>query len=288
MNISKIFEKKDVVVSFEIFPPKPTSPIGTVYDTLDALGDLSPEYISVTYGAGGTEKENSTIAISKYIKNTLFIEPLAHLTCLGSTKDEIKSTLEALSKNGVSNILALRGDRSEFNNKPGDFKYACDLISFIKEQGDFNVVAGCYPEKHPEAETLEQDIINLKNKVDCGASHLITQLFFDNDKFYDFMDKTAKAGINVPVDVGIMPLTNFKQAEKMTSMFGVDVPKKHLHMLEKFGHDPLAMREAGIVFAMEQIVDLIANGARGIHIYTMNNPYVARRIMLYLHNIFSM
>ncbi len=288
MNVSKLFEKKDIVVSFEIFPPKPTSPISTVYDTLDALGDLNPHYISVTYGAGGTEKENSTVTIAKYIKNTLLIEPLAHLTCLGTTKEEIKPTLDQLEQNGIKNILALRGDRSEFNNKPGDFKYASELISFIKSSGDFNVVAGCYPEKHPEAPTLEQDIINLKNKVDCGASHLITQLFFDNERFYDFMDKTAKAGINVPVDVGIMPLTNIKQAQKMTSLMGVNVPKKHLKMLEKFGENPLAMREAGIVFAMEQIVDLIANGVKGIHIYTMNNPYVARRIMLYLHNIFSM
>ncbi len=287
MNISKLYDKKKTVVSFEIFPPKPTFPIETVYDTIEALGDLNPDYISVTYGAGGSVRENRTCELSAFIKNNIKIEPLAHLTGIASKKSDIDEILKKLSENKISNILALRGDMPADGKADGDFKYASQLISYIKSKGDFNIAAACYPEKHTEAPDLKTDIMHLKEKVDCGASELITQLFFDNNKFYDFMDKITAAGINVPVSVGIMPIVNKKQIQKMSVMCGATIPKKHLNMLEKFGDNPLTVREAGIIFAMEQIVDLLANGVRGIHIYTMNNPYVARRIMLYLHNILS-
>lgn len=248
---------------------------------------MNPDYMSVTYGAGGSVRENRTCELSSFIKNNLKIEPLAHLTGVASTKEDIDKILSNLSQNKISNILALRGDLPKDGKTCGDFPYAANLIEYIKNKGNFNIAAACYPEKHTEAADLKTDIMHLKEKVDCGVSHLITQLFFDNDVFYDFSDKILAAGINVPVCAGIMPIVNKNQIYKMSVMCGATIPKKHMKMLEKFGDDTQAVRDAGIIYAMEQIVDLIANGVRGIHIYTMNNPYVARRIMLYLNNLLS-
>ncbi len=287
MKISKLHEKKKVVFSFEIFPPKPQYPIETVYDTLEALGDLSPDFISVTYGAGGSVRENRTSELSGMIKHKLKIEPMAHLTCVGSRKADIDTILAELQAGGIQNILALRGDIPEGGALDSDFTYAADLIRYIKETTDFDIAAACYPEKHTECESLEKDIEHLKQKVDCGVGHLVTQLFFYNDHFYDFCDKIETKGIHVPVTAGIMPMVNKKQMERMATMCGAQIPEKHRQMMEKYGDDPAAMREAGIIYALEQIVDLIANGVRGIHIYTMNNPLVARKISMYLQNILA-
>lgn len=280
MYISKLFEKKKTVYSFEIFPPKKQSSIDTVYDTLEALGDLSPDYISVTYGAGGRARENKTAELAQMIKSKLKIEPLAHLTCVNSTKPEIDGILENLKALGVQNILALRGDTPPEGAVPGDFRYACDLIRYIREKGDFNIAAACYPEKHLEAPSMEADLQHLKEKTDLGVGHLITQLFFDNNHFYDFMDKLRQKGINTPVTAGIMPITSAAQIEKMVHMCGADIPPACRKMLARYGEDPIAMRDAGIIYATNQIMDLIANGVDGVHIYTMNNPYVARKITL--------
>lgn len=280
MNISKLFEKKKTVYSFEIFPPKKQSSINTVYDTLEALGDLSPDYISVTYGAGGSVRENKTAELAEMIKSKLKIEPLAHLTCVNSTKTEIDNILENLQALHVHNILALRGDLAAGSIAPGDFHYACDLIGYIRERGDFNIAAACYPEKHLAAGSLEEDIQHLKEKTDLGVGHLITQLFFDNGHFYDFMDKLRQKGITTPVTAGIMPITSPGQIEKMVNMCGASIPLACRKMIQRYGNDPVAMRDAGIIYATNQIMDLIANGVDGVHIYTMNNPYVARKITL--------
>ncbi len=280
MNISKLFEKKETVYSFEIFPPKKESSIDTVYDTLEALGDLSPDYISVTYGAGGGARGSKTAELSQMIKNKLKIEPLAHLTCVNSSKEEVNDVLDNLTALNVKNILALRGDVAPDSKFMDDFKYASDLIRYIKEYGDFNIAAACYPEKHIESKSLDEDIAHLKEKTDLGVGHLVTQLFFDNGNFYNFMDKIRQKGINVPVTAGIMPITSAAQIEKMVNMCGANIPKECRKMIEKYGDDPVAMRDAGIIYATNQIMDLVANSIDGIHIYTMNNPYVARKITL--------
>lgn len=287
MKISKLHEKKKVVFSFEIFPPKPQYPIETVYDTLEALGDLDPDYISVTYGAGGSARENRTCELSSMIKKKWKTEPLAHLTCVGSQKQDIDNILQNLQAGGIQNILALRGDIPEGETLNSDFAHAADLIQYIKQTTDFDIAAACYPEKHSECESLEQDITYLKEKVDCGVDHLITQLFFYNDHFYSFYDKIVAKGIRVPVTAGIMPMVNKNQVQRMATLCGAQIPEKYLTMVEKYRDDPAAVREAGIIYALEQIVDLIANGVQGIHIYTMNNPLVARKITMYLQNILA-
>ncbi len=285
MNISRLFEKEKIVFSFEIFPPKYETPIEIVYDTLEALGDLSPDYISVTYGAGGNSRDNRTCEVASIIKNKHKIEPLAHLTCIGSTKEDIKEILDDLKKNGVQNILALRGDKRDGEARVGDFRYASDLIEYIKSIGDFNVVAACYPEKHLDCNSIDDDVNNLKNKVDKGVGHLVSQLFFDNNSFYNFREKLTKKGINIPITAGIMPLTQKNQITKMANMCGAKIPSKYLKMIDKYENDKTALRDAGIFYATEQIIDLIANGVRGVHLYTMNNPVVARKISINMANI---
>ena len=287
MNISRLFERDKIVFSFEIFPPKYETPIDIVYDTLEALGDLSPDYISVTYGAGGNTRDNRTCEVASIIKNKHKIEPLAHLTCIGSTKEDIKEILDDLKDNGIQNILALRGDKRDGEAKVGDFRYASDLIEYIKSIGDFNVVAACYPEKHLDCSSLDEDINNLKNKVDKGVGHLVSQLFFDNNSFYNFREKLTQKDINIPITAGIMPLTQKNQITKMASLCGAKIPDKYLKMIDKYGNDKIALRDAGIFYATEQIIDLIANGVRGIHLYTMNNPVVARKISINMANIIN-
>lgn len=277
MKISEKFRKGRAVLSFEVFPPKKTSSVNTIYDTLDKLKSLNPDFISVTYGAGGTATDN-TCEIASKIKNDLHIEAVAHLTCVNSTKQEVARILERFKENNIENILALRGDISPDIEPKNDFKYASELCSFIKETGDFGVSGACYPEVHLEADDEVSDILNLKHKVDCGAEHLMSQLFFDNSVFYRFLERTRIAGINVPIEAGIMPVTNKNQIEKMVSMCGASLPAKFTKIMQKYEHNPEALRDAGIAYAVEQIVDLLANNVDGIHLYTMNNAYVAEKI----------
>lgn len=277
MKISQIFNKKKLVFSLEIFPPKNTSSIETLYKTLESLSDLRPDFISVTYGAGGGSNQNKTKEISSIIKNKYNIESMAHLTCISSTKDEILTILNDLKSEGIENILALRGDIPIDSDIKGDFKYASDLAKFIKQTEDFNLVGTCYPEGHIDSKSLEEDVKNLKYKIDSGVTHLISQLFYDNNSFYKFMDLIRKYNINVPIQAGIMPITNKKQIKRIAELSGAKIPEKYIKILDKFEYDQDALIDAGIICAMEQIVELISYGIDGIHLYTMNNPYVARK-----------
>lgn len=288
MNIQKLFESKKVVYSLEIFPPKKTTSIDTIYNTLYGLRGLRPDFISVTYGAGGSEaQKNKTCEIASLIKKEYQIEPVSHLTCAGSTKENIREFLDKLKEEGVQNILALRGDITP-TNKVIDFQHASDLAAFIKDYDDsFNVSGACYPECHCDAANLDEDIENLKKKVDAGVTHLVSQLFFDNDNFYRFMDKVEKAGIRVPIEAGIMPILNKNQIERMVSMCGASFPVKFSKMLNKYADDPVALKDAGIAFATDQIIDLINNDVRGIHLYTMNNVETATRITNSISNIIA-
>ena len=278
MKIAEMFGKGKTILSFEVFPPKKTSSIETVYNTIEQLTDLKPAYISVTYGAGGNLANNSTCEIASAIKNKYNTEAMAHVTCVNCTKADLETILGRFNEAGIENILALRGDINPDIPPKTDFKYASELVTFIKEHGDFGISGACYPEVHAEAPDMITDILNLKKKVDAGAETLVTQLFFENKAFYDFRDKARIAGINVPISAGIMPVTNKSQIERMVSMCGASLPPKFTKMIQKYEFNQEALIDAGIAYAADQIVDLISNGVEGIHLYTMNNPYVARRI----------
>ena len=278
MKLSSLFGNGKTVLSFEVFPPKKTTPIETVYSTLNELKELSPDFISVTYGAGGNAADTTTCDVAAYIKNELGIPSAAHLTCVYSTKESVLTRLEQLRERGVENILALRGDVNPEIPRLHDFEYASDLTRFVKENGDFHVSGARYPECHLESASLAEDIKNLKIKIEAGAEHLMSQLFFDNSTFHRFREMADIAGIDVPIEAGIMPVTNKKQIERMVSMCGASLPPKFVKTMQKYENNPEALRDAGIAYAVDQIVDLISSGVDGIHLYTMNNPYVARKI----------
>lgn len=278
MYIKDMFRTKEVVYSFEIFPPKTASSVETIYHTLDALHDLKPDYISVTYGAGGSISDNRTVELSSLVKNKYGIESLAHLTCISSSRATIDAILQQLKNAGVENVLALRGDVPLNGKAAGEFQYASELIGYIREHHGFGIAAACYPEGHIDAPSLEQDLEALKIKVDAGADYLISQLFFDNNYFYQFLERTEQKGIRIPIQAGIMPVANTKQIERIVSLCGAAIPRKLLTIMERYEHDKTALRDAGIDYAVEQILDLISHGVQGIHLYTMNNPYIARKI----------
>lgn len=277
MKIREMFDRK-TVFSFEVFPPKKTGSIDIVYKTLEELEGLTPDFISVTFSAGGSGNSALALDIASKIKESNAVEPMIHLPCINYSKEEITGVLEELDKRGIENILALRGDINPEIPPKKEFCYASDLVSFIRARGEYDIAGACYPEGHIEAESMIADIRNLKRKVDAGASHLISQLFFDNDAFYTFWEKAKIAGINVPIEAGIMPVTNKNQIERMVSMCGASLPAKFVKVMQKYENHPEVLRDAGIAYAINQIVDLIANGVDGIHLYTMNNSYVAKRI----------
>lgn len=277
MKISKIFEQNKPVISFEIFPPKQTTSIESIYSTIDALAPLRPDFISVTYGAGGSTRGN-TVQIASVLKNKYDITPLAHLTCVGGTKESIKQILKELKEEGVENILALRGDLPE-GTTLGDFSYAKDLVTYIKEHGEFDIAAACYPEKHIEALTLEEDLLSLKEKTACGTDVLISQLFFDNEVFYKWRDQVRSLGIKTPIVAGIMPITSAKQLERMVTLCGASIPSTIQGLVKAYHHNAEALKEAGIAYATMQIIDLLASGVDGIHLYTMNQADIAKTIM---------
>lgn len=274
--MKKFSELKAPTLSFEIFPPKGTGKLDSIFSTVDALVSLDPDLISVTYGAGGTSREN-TVEIASKIQNLHSLPATAHLTCVGSTKEDMKCILTNLRDKGIRNILALRGDLAD-DGTLTDFYYASDLIKFIKSEFDFTIFAACYPEKHIEAPSMEKDLLNLKRKVDYGVDALISQLFFDNNFFYDFRDKARKIGIKVPIIAGIMPITSASQINRMANLCGASIPAKVQKIIAAYGHNEMAMREAGIAYATDQIVDLLANGVDGVHLYTMNQPTLAKTI----------
>lgn len=287
MNIKNLFEDKKVVFSFEVFPPKTTSSIQTIYDTLEALKGLSPDYISVTYGAGGSTKNNKTVELSALIKNKYGIEPVSHLTCINLSKKDVNYYLREFEKNNIENILALRGDIDEKSKINGDLNHANELIKYIKDNGEFNIAAACYPEGHIEHKGIYREIESMKRKEYSGASYFISQLFFDNNLYYNFQDEVRAANIKLPIEAGIMPVTSKKQIERILTLSGASFPDKFKKIIEKYEHNPDALRDAGIAYAVEQIVDLISTGVDGIHLYIMNNPYVAKKISSSIESILT-
>lgn len=285
MKINTLFQKKRPVISFEIFPPKRDTTIQNIDSTLEILSDLKPDFISVTFGAGGSITNNLTIEIADKIKNKYNIEPLVHLTCINHTKDEIHKIISQLKNIGIENILALRGDKNPDAEPKYDFCYASDLVEFIKEYSYFSISGACYPEGHLEAADRIEDIRNLKKKVDSGVTHLITQLFFDNNLFYTFQENLKIAGIDVPVEAGIMPVINKAQIEKMVTLCGASLPNRFKKIMNKYENNKEALFDAGMAYAVSQIVDLLANDIDGIHIFTMNNPIVAKRICESIKNL---
>ncbi len=280
MYIKDLFKSNKTVVSFETFPPKQNSDFDSVMNAINKIALMKPDYISVTYGAGGGSSKNTVKIVSK-IENELKVSALAHLTCVSSTKDEIKIILNELKQNNIHNILALRGDIPKDSNFPNplNYKYAYELIKDIKDFGQFCIAGACYPECHPECNSIDKDIENLKMKVDMGCDFLITQLFFDNNKMYNFLDKVHSKNINVPIEAGIMPITNPKQINKMVDLSGASIPDEFRQLLNKYSNDAVSLEKAGIEYALKQIEQLINYSIDGIHIYTMNKPKVAKSLM---------
>lgn len=285
MDLMEKFCSKQLVVSFEVFPPKNDAAYAPVEAAVDALASFSPDFISVTYGAGGGTSVN-TPKIAAHIENDLHIPAMAHLTCASSDKQTVHNVLQDLKTRGVRNVLALRGDLPE-NFVPDDdhYRYASELVKAVREFGGFTVGAACYPEGHVEAASPEQDLENLKRKVDCGVDFLVTQMFFDNSVLYSFLYRALKKGIDIPVCAGIMPVMNPKQIARSCKLSGTTLPARLKTVVDKFADDPKAMQQAGIAYATEQIIELVANGVSGIHIYTMNRPEVAGAIMRNLSSI---
>ena len=271
---------KDQLISFEVFPPKTDSAFDSIEWSVRELAAFNPDFMSVTYGAGGGTSRYTT-KIASLIKNKLDTTALAHLTCASTPIDTINQILDTLKENHIDNVLAMRGDIPQGFEKPqGEYyNYAYELVKHIKEYGYFDIGGACYPECHPECDTLEKDIKNLKNKVDCGVDFLITQLFYDNDTFYSFLEKVRKKGVYAPVFAGIMPITNIKQIDRIISLSGTKLPDEVKAFIDKYSDNPEDLEKAGLEFAINQINDLLSNGVNGIHIYTMNKPYVARTVL---------
>ena len=280
MRITEKLMVKDQLISFEVFPPKTDSAFDSIEWSVRELAAFNPDFMSVTYGAGGGTSQYTT-KIASLIKNRLDTTALAHLTCASTPIDTINQILDTLKENHIDNVLAMRGDIPQGFEKPqGEYyNYAYELVKHIKEYGYFDIGGACYPECHPECDTLEKDIENLKNKVDCGVDFLITQLFYDNDTFYSFLEKVRKKGIYAPVFAGIMPITNIKQIDIIIGLSGTKLPYEVKAFLDKYSDNPEDLEKAGLEFAINQINDLLSNGVNGIHIYTMNKPYVARTVL---------
>ena len=278
--IQNMFENKRTL-SFEVFPPKKDGEFEKAFEVLDALGELKPDFISVTYGAGGS-RSGKTVEIASYIQNTLHLDAVAHMTCVGSRREQLLKVYEELTKHSVKHVLALWGDRpkdmtdEQFASR--DFAHASDMMEFLREETDLKLAGACYPEKHFEAFSMESDLNNLKKKQEAGAEFLISQLFFDNDFYYEFLEKTEKKGISIPICAGIMPITSAKQIGTTITLAGSSVPKALADIIAAYGENPEEMRKAGIDYAIRQIRDLQENGVNDIHLYTMNKPKMAKEI----------
>ena len=284
MKITEI-HKRQKSLSFEIFPPKKDAELDNIDDTLDVLCELDPDYISVTFGAGGSVNGNRTVEIAKRIKNKYGIEPVVHLTCLHYSKDEIDRMAENIAREGIQNVLALRGDRTPKLEEKNDFKHSTDLIAYLKEKYDFCFLAACYPECHSESENKIADFNALKRKVDAGAEVLLSQLFFDNELFFDFRERCRIGDINVPIIPGVMPVINAAQIKRMVSICNASFPERFKRIIEKYEDNKEALFDAGMSYALSQVIDLLVSDIEGIHLYTMNNPQVARRICEGIKNI---
>lgn len=284
MKICDILSKNQPTLSFEVFPPKTSDKFDTVEAAASQIAELKPHFMSVTYGAAGTTRGFTTEIASSILKHGT--TPLAHLTCVNAKRESIKEQLDSLKAHGIENILALRGDIPEgADPESWDFQHAHQLMDFICQNGDFCLGGACYPEKHPESSSIEADIRSLKIKQDAGCKFLTTQMFFDNSTFYNFLFKVREAGVTIPVVAGIMPVTNAKQMEKIIKLSQAFIPRRYVALLDRWGDDPVALKQAAIAYATDQIIDLIANGVNHIHIYTMNKPEVAAKIQENLSSI---
>lgn len=289
MKIIDLLKNKSLSISFEVFPPKTDTAFESVRVATEEIAKLKPAFMSVTYGAGGGTSKY-TLDIAKQIKERYGVPSIAHLTCVSSTKETVKGQIDAIKSAGIQNIMALRGDiPAELQNADrGDWSYhhATELIAELKSSGeDFCIGGACYPEIHPESANQSDDIKYLKQKVDAGCDFLTTQMFFDNNLLYNFLYKIRESGITVPIIPGIMPITNANQVERAVKLSGSFMPQRFKSLVDKFGSDPAAMKQAGIVYATDQIIDLYANGITNVHVYSMNKPDVAQKIMDNLSDI---
>ena len=289
MRLIDILNRKELSLSFEVFPPKTQDSFDIVEESIEKIAVLKPSFLSVTYGAGGGTSKY-TMDIAKNIKEKYGVETLAHLTCVSSSRESIQEKIKDIINPGIENVMALRGDIPEDkmneDRSNWDYRYAVELIRDIKASGaNFCIGAACYPEGHPESTNSKDDIIHLKEKVDAGVDFLTTQMFFDNDLLYAFLYKIREAGINVPIIAGIMPITNAKQVDRAIKLSGSFMPKRFRSLVDRFGDDPDAMKQAGIAYATDQIIDLYANGVTNVHVYTMNKPDVAAKIQKNLSDI---
>lgn len=289
MKLTEILNRKELSLSFEVFPPKTQDVFDVVKDATEKIAALKPSFVSVTYGAGGGTSKY-TLKIAENIKRTYGVETLAHLTCVSSDKNTVRERIHDMQLSGIENVMALRGDIPEDkindDRSRWDYSHAVDLIRELKKSGaDFCIGGACYPETHPESATSREDILHLKEKVDAGCDFLTTQMFFDNDLLYAFLYKIREAGINVPIIAGIMPITSAKQVERAVKLSGSFMPRRFKSLVDRFGSDPLAMKQAGIAYATDQIIDLYANNVKNVHVYTMNKPDVAEKIMKNLSDI---
>lgn len=286
MKLIDIIEAEKPSFSFEVFPPKNSDTFESVKASAQAIAALMPSYMSVTYGAGGGTSAY-TVAIAADIQTRYHVPTLAHLSCINSTREGVRRQLEAIRAAGIENVLALRGDLSPDAHPQAhwDYRYASELVREVRDFGGFCIGGACYPEGHTESPNQMEDITHLKEKVDAGCEFLTTQMFFDNNIYYNFLYKVREAGIQVPIVAGIMPVTNVKQIKRITSLSGTVLPQRFRYMLDRFGGNPDAMKQAGIAYATEQVVDLLANGIPAVHIYSMNNLSVAKKIQENLSEI---
>ncbi|MCF0145838.1 MAG: methylenetetrahydrofolate reductase [NAD(P)H] [Eubacterium sp.] len=287
MKIKDIIGSEQVTISFEVFPPKSSEKFENVLRACESIASLKPAYISVTYGAGGG-RSAFTAELAQQIQEKTGVPVLAHLTCVSSTREIVEDMLDEYKNRGITNVLALRGDIPEGGCMEEDYHYAGELVAEIRKKGDFCIGGACYPEGHIECEHKADDLKHLKEKVDAGCDFLTTQMFFDNNIFYNFLYRAKDIGIQVPVVPGIMPITTAKQLSRSVAMSGTNVPDRFRAIVDRFGSDPKAMMQAGIVYASEQIIDLIANGIRHVHVYSMNKPEVAEAIIRNLTDILNM
>ncbi len=288
MKIIDILNKKNMSLSFEVFPPKKESTFESVVEATEEIAATRPAFMSVTYGAGGGTSKY-TMEIARNIKDKYGVPTLAHLTCVSSSKATVHQRIQEMKELGIENVMALRGDLTpelmESDPSNWDYKHAVELVRELKENGDFCIGAACYPEVHPDSINQQDDLLHIKEKVDAGADFLTTQMVFDNNLFFNFMYKIRELGVTVPIIPGIMPITNAKQVERAIKLSGSFMPQRFKSIVDYFGNDPSAMKQAGIAYATDQIIDLYANGITNVHVYSMNKPDVAKAITDNLYNI---
>ncbi len=289
MKLTELFKADKLSLSFEVFPPKTDTAFDSVKHATEEIAKLRPSFMSVTYGAGGGTSKY-TLDIAKNIKANYGVPTLAHLTCVSSTRETVRERIEDMKAAGISNVMALRGDipagLENADRSHWDYKHAVELVRELKESGtDFCIGGACYPEIHPESTCQKEDIFYLKEKVDAGCEFLTTQMFFDNNLLYNFLYKIREAGITVPIIPGIMPITNGNQVERAIKLSGSFMPQRFKSLVDKFGTTPAAMKQAGIAYATDQIIDLFANGIKNVHVYSMNKPDVAEAIQRNLSDI---